>query len=75
MKNKNSFPFSEQRLLSVDDFCSYASIGRNTALDFMHTHSAMCIRFGRRLLIDRKKFDDWCSSYGAVPNPRTKRRG
>lgn len=50
---------NEKRLLAVSEFQKYASIGRNNALRLAH-ESGAAMRIGRRLLIDRVKFDQWC---------------
>jgi hypothetical protein len=53
-------PLNEKRLLSVEEFQLYSSLGRNSA--FKMIKEVGCgIRFGRRLLVDRQKFDNWCS--------------
>lgn len=59
-KLKIVVPLNEKRLLSVEEFQQYSSLGRNSA--FKMIKEAGCgIRFGRRLLVDRQKFDAWCS--------------
>lgn len=55
-----SVPLSEKRLLSVDEFRTYCGLGRNSALK-LATESQCRIYQGRRLLIDRVVFDEWCS--------------
>lgn len=52
-------PLSDKRLLSIKEFMIYASIGRNTALKLSQTANCR-IPIGRRILIDRVKFDEWC---------------
>lgn len=60
MEKLMTISLKEKRLISVDELQSYASVGRNTA--FKLIKEAGCgIRFGRRLLVDRQKFDDWCN--------------
>lgn len=54
-------PLSEKRLLAIPEFQLYASIGRNSALKLARESGAE-MRIGRRLLIDRVKFDAWCDS-------------
>ncbi len=53
---------SDKRLLDVNEFCMYASVGRNTALELMKTTGAL-FRVGRRTLVDRVKFDRWCDEH------------
>lgn len=49
----------DKRLLSVTEFCAYASAGRNKAMELAVAAGAVS-RMGRRVLIDRVKFDDYC---------------
>lgn len=50
-------PLSDKRLLSVDEFRTYCGLGRNSFLKL--AIEAQCrIVIGRRLLIDRIKFDE-----------------
>ena len=61
MKNENSTPMlsQEKRLLDLDEFCRYTSLGRNQARKLMEESG--CVRhFGRRILVDRVCFDRWC---------------
>lgn len=61
MKRKEllPIPLSDKRLLSIQEFQSYCGLGRNCALKL--SKSANCrVKYGRRILIDRKKFDKWC---------------
>lgn len=50
----------DKRLLSVPEFCTYASVGRNRAMDLAQAAGAVS-RMGRRVLIDRAKFDAYCN--------------
>lgn len=48
-----------KRLLDVKEFQTYAGgIGRNSALRLAR-EAQVRVRIGRRLLIDREKFDKW----------------
>lgn len=50
------------RLLNVKEFQEYAGgIGRNSALNLAQK-AEVRIKIGRRLLIDREKFDAWLDS-------------
>jgi hypothetical protein len=49
----------DKRLLSVADFCEYSSTGRNKAMELAKVAGAVS-RMGRRVLIDRVKFDEYC---------------
>ena len=59
-KLTTAIPLNEKRLLSVDEFQLYSSLGRNSAFNLIKT-TGIGIRVGRRLLVDRQKFDNWCS--------------
>ncbi len=56
---KEHVALNEKRLLAIPEFQIYASIGRNNALRLAR-ESGAAMRIGRRLLIDRVKFDAWC---------------
>lgn len=61
MKRRESLsvPLSDKRLLSIKEFQSYSGLGRNSALKI--SKEANCrVNYGKRVLIDRKKFDKWC---------------
>lgn len=55
-----SVPLSDKRLLSIDEFRTYCGLGRNSALK-LATDAKCRIVYGKRVLIDRVKFDEWCS--------------
>ena len=50
---------SDKRLLSVPEFCAYTSTGRNKAMEMAALAGAIS-RMGKRVLIDRVKFDVYC---------------
>lgn len=51
----------KNRLLSIKEFQAYCGgIGRNSALKLAR-EAGVRVKIGRRLLIDRKKFDMWVS--------------
>lgn len=50
---------SDKRLLSVAEFCTYASIGRDRGMEMAERAGAV-FRIGKRVTIDRVKFDRWC---------------
>lgn len=52
---------SDKALLSVDEFRSYCGLGRNAALK-LAIDSECRIIVGRRVLINRAKFDKWCEN-------------
>ncbi|RFZ75729.1 hypothetical protein DS742_27360 [Lacrimispora amygdalina] len=61
MKRKEvlAIPLSDKRLLNITEFQSYSGLGRNSALKL--SKEAKCrVKYGKRILIDRKKFDIWC---------------
>lgn len=51
---------SEKRLLSIDEFCAYSNLGKNTATRLSKSIGAD-VMIGRRFLVDRVKFDTWCN--------------
>lgn len=58
--SENSIRLDEKRLLTVREFEKYASIGHNNAYKVIRL--ARCgIRVGTKILVDRKRFDDWVS--------------
>lgn len=50
---------SDKRMLSVPEFCVYASIGRDRGMELAKAAGAI-FRVGKRVNIDRVKFDRWC---------------
>ena len=50
----------EKRCLTIKEFQSYFSIGRNNALKLVK-QSGTAIRVGKKLLVDRVAFDKWLS--------------
>lgn len=51
-----------ERLLNIKEFGNYAGgIGRNTAFKLAKISGAR-IQVGRRVLVDRVKFDEWVDS-------------
>lgn len=64
MKKRNSdipiiVTLSDKRMLSVPEFCTYASIGRDRGIAMAEAAGAI-FRIGKRVNIDRVKFDRWC---------------
>ncbi len=51
----------DKRLLSVAEFCIYAGVGRNKSVELAEAAGALS-RIGRRVLVDRVKFDKYCDS-------------
>lgn len=61
MKRKplENVPLSDKALLSMEEFKTYCGVGYNAALEF--AEKAQCrVEIGRRVLYNRKKFDEWC---------------
>ena len=56
---------SDKRLLDLDEFRVYASLGLVRAREVAEASGAV-FRVGRKLLIDRKKFDDFCDTHTEV---------
>lgn len=53
---------SDKRLLSVEEFAIYASIGIVKAREIAAA-SGSTFRVGSRYLVDRVKFDRWCDEH------------
>lgn len=53
---------SDKRLLSMEEFVIYTSMGTNKARELAESSGAL-FRAGKRLLIDRVKFDRWCDEH------------
>lgn len=56
---------SDKRLLSIDEFCLYAGLGNNMARSVAESTGAL-FRVGRRVLVDRAKFDKYCDENTSV---------
>lgn len=52
-------PLNQKRLLSLKEFCVYASFGQNMARKFARK-AGIEKRIGHKVLYDRALFDDWC---------------
>lgn len=60
-----------RRLLDIREFCRYAGgIGRNSAFKLAETSGAR-IQVGRRVLVDRVKFDEWVDQQSGVGHGNT----
>lgn len=56
-------PLTEKRLLSVKEFCQYAGgIDPRLARNFARENKLL-VYIGRKMLIDRQKFDEWCVTH------------
>lgn len=53
---------SDKRLLSIEEFRAYAGLGENVARNVAERTGAV-FRVGRRVLVDRVKFDRWCDEH------------
>lgn len=51
-------PINQKRCLTVEEFQTYCSIGRNNALKLIKK-SNTGIRVGKKILVDRVAFDKW----------------
>ena len=56
---------SDKRLLSMDEFAIYTSMGMNRTRELAELSGSL-FRVGRRLLVDRVKFDRWCDEHTGV---------
>lgn len=62
---KSSYPLTEKRLLRLDEFCAYSSLGQNTARK-LAKETGIEKRIGRRILYDRVLFDQWCDNHSQI---------
>ncbi len=53
---------SDKRLLDMEEFSIYASVGICTARELAKTAGSV-FRCGNRVLVDREKFDCWCDEH------------
>lgn len=53
---------SDKRLLDMEEFSIYASVGICTARELANTARSV-FRCGNRVLVDREKFDRWCDEH------------
>lgn len=55
----------EKICISIEEARQMLGIGRNLMLELIKTDGFPCIRFKRKIIIDKKKFIDWISdNYG-----------
>ena len=53
---------SDKRLLDMEEFSIYASVGICTARELARSAGSV-FRCGNRVLVDRVKFDKWCDDH------------
>lgn len=56
---------SDKRLLDMDEFCIYASLGVVKAREVAEITGAL-FKAGRKVLVDRVKFDRWCDEHDEI---------
>ncbi len=56
---------SDKRLLSMEEFRVYAGLGGNVARNVAESTGAI-FRVGRRVLVDRVKFDRFCDDNSEI---------
>lgn len=56
---------SDKRLLSMEEFRLYAGLGNNVARNVAKSTGAI-FRVGRRVLVDRVKFDKFCDENSEI---------
>mgnify|MGYP006865401781 FL=1 len=61
-KAETLITLSDKRLLDMEEFSIYASVGICTARELAKTTGSV-FRCGNRVLVDRKKFDSWCDEH------------
>jgi phage anti-repressor protein len=55
---------SDKRMLSLKEFCTYSGLGRTKARSYAE-EKGLIVRIGRRILVDRLKFDRLCDDLKA----------
>lgn len=65
-------PLNEMRLLNITQFCQYANVCRKNAIYFIDKSGARIMN-GKKILVDRVKFDQWCDRQTGVLQ-KTKKR-
>ena len=63
MSENLKVPLNEKRFLNMKEFCIYVSLGQNRARELIY-RSGCDVKIGRRLLVDRARFDRWCDKCG-----------
>lgn len=61
-KTDTMVTLSDKRLLSIDEFGIYASIGICKAREIAEATGSL-FKVGKRVLVDRVKFDRWCDEH------------
>lgn len=56
---------SDKRLMSMDEFAIYTSMGMNRTRELAELSGSL-FRAGKRVLVDRAKFDRWCDEHDEV---------
>lgn len=68
--NKNSVPIHERFLLTVKEAAVYFNIGENKlhriVLDYIDSDYKFVIQNGNRVLINRKKFEDFLNNTTSI---------
>lgn len=62
-KNIEIMSVQEGRLLGLEELMKYTSLGKNRAADLGKSAGAV-VRFGKRVLYDRRKIDFWIDEQG-----------
>lgn len=60
-----AIPLNERRLLSMKEFSNYTSLGKDSAAELARVSGAV-FYMGRRILVDRVKFDCWCDEHTGI---------
>lgn len=61
-KGTSVISLKDKRLLDIGEFSVYASVGTAAARELAEVSNAV-FRIGRRILVDRVKFDEWCDEH------------
>lgn len=71
---ESRIPLNEMRLLNINQFCQYANVCRKNAMYFINKSNS-CIMNGKKILVDRVKFDQWCDEQtGVLKTPKRRKK-
>lgn len=64
-KGTSVISLTDKRLLDIGEFSIYTSVGTAAARELAETANAI-FKIGRRILVDRVKFDQWCNEHSEL---------
>ncbi len=64
-KGTSVISLKDKRLLDIGEFSIYTSLGKAAARELAESANAV-FKLGRRILVDRVKFDQWCDEHSEI---------